>query len=172
MSLIISGTGHRPNVLKGGYQEYPKNLNPLLDIITKVISLYPVTEVQTGMALGFDTALAIAAIKLGIKLSCQIPFPDFESRWNDLAKSHYYQILDKAYNVNYVSENKPKTKQEAVNMLMLRNKVLCDNADALLSFWNGSNQGGTYNAINYVQMVYPTKNIVNLYDLYQLKIKT
>lgn len=171
MTLTISGTGHRPNSLKGGYQEYPNNLKPLIEIIISVLKLYPVTEVQSGMALGFDTALAIAAIKSGIKLSCQIPFPEFESRWNDLAKSYYYQILDKAYNVNYVSETKPKSKQEAVNMLMLRNKILCDNADALLSFWNGSNQGGTYNAINYFQMVYPTKNIVNLYDLYQLKTK-
>ena len=63
INMIVAGTGHRPNKL-GGYNN--ESFLKLVNIAEDALKQMEVTEVISGMALGWDMALAQAAINLNI----------------------------------------------------------------------------------------------------------
>jgi hypothetical protein len=61
--LIVAGTGHRPDKL-GGYSDDAFNL--LVKIAKHWLEMNKPTRVISGMALGWDQALATAAVEVDI----------------------------------------------------------------------------------------------------------
>lgn len=152
--MIISVTGHRPQDL-GGYQIIPqlyRFAETMLAISTKPEYFI------TGMALGWDQAIAEACIKLNIPFVAYIPFPGQESRWPAQAQTRYNQILYLAKEVYCVSESySPATMQE-------RNKAMVNSSDMLVALYNPEKGfGGTYNCMQYAKQI-PDYKIVNLWD--------
>jgi uncharacterized phage-like protein YoqJ len=164
--MKISGTGHRPDKLVGGWDNYDTNLTNLVELLRYTLRFLNASEVHSGMAVGFDTALAEAALFENVKLHCQIPFKTFDSRWNWKQREKYYQILDKAEYVNFVTDDEISEKGHAAFWNQKRNEILVDNCDALVVLWNGSS-GGTNNCLKYASD--KRKYIVNLWDLYFTK---
>lgn len=155
--MIIAGTGHRPDKL-GGYTEEVHE--KLVALATDWLVENPlVTTVIAGGALGWDTALAEAAIRLKRYLILALPFPGFEDRWPSESKARLYAHMAQADEHYFVRE-----AGYAAWKMQERNKWMVDHCDEVLALWNGTS-GGTSNCIAYANKV--GKPINNLWEKYE-----
>jgi uncharacterized phage-like protein YoqJ len=138
--MIICGTGHRPNKL-GGYHIYER----LVDLAKAALVHYQTEHVISGMALGWDQALAQAATELGIPWTAAIPFAGQESRWPVESQQYYHSLLEQAASTITLDQG-PFTAQ----LMQDRNEWMVNEATHVLALWNGTH-GGTYNCIRYAQ---------------------
>lgn len=141
--LIVAATGHRPNKL-GGYG--PRAELRVEEFATVWISEMRPRWMVLGMALGWDTACALACITLGVPFIAAIPFRGQEQRWPDAAQLRYHRLLNAAAEIRVVS---PRATIEAMS---LRNRWMVDNCEHLVALWNGS-PGGTKNCVQYAEVV-------------------
>lgn len=152
--MIVAGTGHRPNKL-GGYNN--ESFLKLVNIAEDALKQMEVTEVISGMALGWDMALAQAAINLNIPFVAAVPFKGYENMWQEKSKKYYYKLLTKAKRIEYICEG-----DYSPDKMQIRNEWMVDNCDIMLSMYNGDKSGGTYNCIKYITKV--DKKLINLYN--------
>lgn len=152
--MKIAGTGHRPNKL-GGYSE--EVFNHLVEIAENGLKQIKVTEVISGMALGWDMALAQAAINLNIPLIAAIPFKGQECKWNKKTQEYYNEILTKAKTIEIICEG-----EYSSDKMQIRNEWMVDHCDVLLSMYDDKKGGGTYNCVMYAKKV--GKPMINLYN--------
>lgn len=140
--MIIAATGHRPNKL-GGYSQ------PVLDkLISGAIRYLEEQKPEmaiTGMAQGWDTAWAIAALGLKIPLLCALPFEGQFSKWPIESQLLWSEIVGKANNVVFVYKG-----EYAPWKLLARNKWMVDHCDKVCALWDGSS-GGTAHCVAYAQ---------------------
>ena len=153
--MILAGTGHRPNKLIGGYSEEAHQF--LVYFIETLLITLPITSVLSGMALGFDQALAQAAINRGIPLTAVVPFKGMWTRWPPPSVSRFNSIMDKADKVVVISET------NTVAAFQLRNQYMVDHCDTLVALWDGT-PGGTANCVRYAQAVHC--NMMQLWEDY------
>lgn len=154
--MIIAGTGHRPPKL-GGYST--DVLRRLVTFATDHLDFHRPTRVISGMALGWDTALAIAATRLEIPWTAAIPFPAQPDRWPESSRARYHKLLDRAADVVTLADTySPQAMQT-------RNEWMVDHADQVWALWNGT-PGGTSNCLTYAART--ARPVVNLWDLWQL----
>ena len=153
---ILAGTGHRPDKL-GGYGVDVSTR--LVDLARAALMKYRPDEVVSGMALGWDTALALAAIELGIPLAAAVPFEGQERKWRPEQQRLFQAILARASTVVVVSPG-----GYAVWKMQVRNEWMVDRATGVLALWNGS-AGGTGNCIEYARA--RQVEIVNLWATWE-----
>lgn len=151
--MIFAGTGHRPNKLGG----YSVEVNQKL-LALALNNLEGCTKVISGMALGWDQALAHAARMKGIPFIAAVPFFGQESAWPQASQDSYHQLLKAADDVVYVCD-----KGYAPWKMQIRNEWMVDHCDTVLALWDGS-PGGTGNCMKYAQKV--NKPIKNVWDQY------
>lgn len=151
---ILAGTGHRPDkiIYKGQNAYNSKVFNILSDFIEEHLKVLNPTLVITGMALGFDQALAMACINSNIKFHAYIPCPNQDLKWTKDSKILYKNLLEKAEKQVIIS------KEYTVNCMQKRNEHMVDATDKILALFNGS-KGGTYNCIQYTN-----KPLINLWE--------
>ena len=94
--MIVAATGHRPDKL-GGYGEAVRDR--LIDGAMRYMEQEKPDEVISGMALGWDQAWAIAAIRLGIPLICALPFEGQFSKWPQESQYWWGEIVGRAARV-------------------------------------------------------------------------
>lgn len=152
--MIVAGTGHRPNKL-GGYSE--EATERLVNLAMR--NLGGATRVISGMALGWDTALALAALELEIPLTAAVPFHGQERMWPKSSQDRFHKILDQADDIVYVCD-----KGYAAWKMQVRNEYMVDKCDVLLALWDGS-EGGTGNCIKYAKKVH--RDINNIWEQYE-----
>lgn len=140
--MIIAATGHRPDKL-GGYGAHVQA--KLFKLARTYLESSGATHVISGMALGWDTAIARAALDLNLKLIAAVPFAGQASRWPQSDRATYLRLLRAAHVVHYVSE----PGYDAAKMHK-RNEWMVDTAQGLVALWNGSS-GGTANCIRYAR---------------------
>lgn len=157
--MIVAGTGHRPDKL-GGYVTPAKQ--HLFKFAHDYFRANRPEHIITGMAQGWDFALASAANTLRIPYTCAVPFLGQESRWPKDAQEFYRIMLDGAKNVVVVSDG-----DYAVWKMQTRNEWMVDNCDTVVALWNGTS-GGTGNCVAYAQKV--GKPIINVWDHYKEKL--
>lgn len=170
-NLIVMGTGHRPDKL-GGYTIYNSTILPILtNICVDVLESLPVTRVISGMALGFDTALALAAMRLDLQLICAVPYPNqLKNNVSEQDKEIYKDILDYADTygeINYITSEPPKSKSAAVSALFQRNHWMIYNSNFVLTCYNGERKGGTFEALNYIRKYGTDHYILHLWNKYK-----
>lgn len=156
MKKILAGTGHRPEKL-GGYGAGVSTR--LVDLARAALTKYQPDEVISGMALGWDTALALAAIELGIPLTAAVPFEGQERKWRPEQQETFRAILARVTTLTIVSPG-----GYAVWKMQARNEWMVDRATGLLALWNGSG-GGTCNCIEYART--SQVEIVNLWATWE-----
>ncbi|HEX8696973.1 MAG TPA: SLOG family protein [Longimicrobium sp.] len=147
--MIIAGTGHRPDKLRIGTLDgfHPAVHARLVDLARAALQREAPARVISGMALGWDTALAEAALELGIPFDAYVPFAGQESRWPEPSRRRYQGLLARAERVVIVCPG-----GYAPEKMQLRNERMVDDADFLLALWDGSS-GGTCNCIAYAEAV-------------------
>jgi len=149
----IAVTGHRPDKLLGYSASSAATLCRFAQDILRDINPY---RVFTGMALGWDTSIAEAAIHLSIPFTAVIPFAGQEKRWEDTSQLHYIDLLAKADKIVTVSDG-----GFAAWKLHKRNQYLVDHTDILVALWNGSASGTGY-TVGYARET--GKPVVNVWE--------
>ena len=142
--MRIAGTGHRPSKL-GGYS--PGLQDKLIALAKNYLSTLPEPcdhMIITGMALGWDQALAVAAIHLGFPLTCVIPFKGQEKVWPLNEQEQYHKILEHAHTAITLAE------EFSVKAMYDRNIWMVDHSDRMVALYDGSG-GGTAHCLRYAQ---------------------
>lgn len=145
-------TGHRPNKL-GGYNpgDNKELLWRLHDSVVEHIEKYEVTTWISGMALGIDQWGAKIVLKLrdtthpDLKLICAVPCKNHEKAWNKQSQKEWQDIIDKADQVVYTSED-----DYAPYLMQKRNEWMTNHSQYVLAVWDGTD-GGTGNCVKYAQ---------------------
>lgn len=153
---VIAGTGHRPNKLGGYSTDAFKNL---CHIAQEVLKELKPKLVISGMALGWDQALACAAIAENIPFAAAIPFEGQQNAWPESSRMIYSTILEKSAKKIIVCDG-----GYAAWKMQKRNEWMVDHADTIVALWDGS-IGGTANCINYAKKI--GKKIINYWDKYE-----
>ncbi len=157
MPVVTLGvTGHRPQKLGGFGTEVHVKLRKLA---RKVISHYGPGMVITGMALGWDMAVAQACVDLGVPFTAAIPFKGQESKWLNESQVLYQELLKHAAAIVVVSPG-----GYSADAMYRRNEWIVDHSTILAALWDGQPNGGTYNCLQYAK----TRNIqvVNCWKAY------
>ncbi len=139
---VIAATGHRPNKT-GGYTDAV--LDRLVSIARDYIEREQPDEAISGMAQGWDTAWALAALSAGVPLTAALPFEGQESLWPEPAQDRWTKIVDRATRVVLVNHGSYENWK-----MYSRNVWMVDNCTKLCALWNGS-AGGTANCISYAK---------------------
>ena len=159
--MIIAGTGHRPPKL-GGYKNSENVYEFAYAFLSDCLKQHQVHHIISGMALGWDQALAEAAYKIGIPFDAYVPFIGFEDNWPQLSRLQYYKLIDRAEKVHYICGLGYKSYK-----FQLRNEAMVDACDFVLALHNGT-RGGTYNTIKYAnRWCKPVVNLWNAWEQYQ-----
>lgn len=142
--LVLAGTGHRPDEL-GGYGD--EVFWKLVKVCEYGLNYTKPNLVVTGMALGFDQALAQACVEMKIPFHAYIPFVGQESRWPFASKQQYKRLLTQAEAVTAVCE-----PGFAAWKMHKRNEVMVDRSDVLLALYNpAKTSGGTFECLRYAK---------------------
>lgn len=153
--MIYAGTGHRPNKL-GGYEDSAnKRLVAFAEETLQKLSPQP-SLIISGMALGWDQALAEAATNLCIPWDAYIPFVGQEDRWPKGSRDKYHALINQARKVLAVS-----APGYAVRKMHARNERMVRACDTVLALYDGS-PGGTQACVTYAEL--KGKPIVNLWQ--------
>lgn len=141
--MIVAATGHRPAKLGGYDSESEARLYRLA--VWFLRSVKP-REAISGMALGWDTAFALAALDLDIPLAAYVPFRNQKSHWNHARQSCHAGILLSAARVLYVSE------YYSIEAMQKRNEKMVSDCTHLCALWDGSS-GGTSHCVRFANSV-------------------
>lgn len=136
----IAGTGHRPDKL-GGYT--PAAYDKVLSVAMKAIIDHQPDDIISGMALGWDQALAEAAYLLDVPFSAYIPFEGQESKWPTASRRFYRNLIAQAQKIVVCSPG-----GYDVRKMQIRNARMVDDCSYIFALWNGT-PGGTGNCIEY-----------------------
>ena len=142
--MIIAATGHRPEKL-GGYE--PDAVTRRYELALWFFQHARPEHVISGVALGWDQAVAVAAYDLGIPFTAAVPFAGQESRWPLRSQEIYRELLRVAARVVIVSEG-----GFSARAMQRRNEWVVDNCGALVALWDGSS-GGTGNCVAYAYKI-------------------
>lgn len=158
--MILAATGHRPDKLGGYCNSHAEKLYYIARdfLIAREETLRGELTIISGMALGWDTAWALAGLNLKIPLIAAVPFIGQERRWPSSAQTQYHEILDCAVEIVIVSGGGYSSEK-----MQIRNEWMVDHCEELIALWDGS-PGGTGNCIRYACKF--KKPIINLWDHY------
>jgi uncharacterized phage-like protein YoqJ len=112
----------------------------------------------SGMATGFDQALAEAALELNIPLVAAPAFPGMEAKWPTEGADRYFSILKKAVRVHYVCE-----PPYASFKFIERDKWMVNECDSLLALYNEKEKkSGTGATVRFA--VTQNKPVINVWN--------
>ena len=115
--------------------------------VSQIARKYPQATIITGGALGTDMLVATLAIKAGLKSKVYLPF-EFEThtaRWNYASKANLRWVIERS-EVRVVGSN-----QYSVKLYYRRNERMVDDADLVIAFWDGREEGGTFGCMKYAE---------------------
>ncbi|AXG66578.1 putative ssDNA binding protein [Dickeya phage vB_DsoM_JA33] len=145
--MILGFTGHRPNRLGGFTPCAKKKLYRFAHRILLKLDT-DVTIVQ-GCALGFDQAIATAAIEQGHKVISMIPYLGFNARWPVESVFELDGILNRSSEVRVCIDKETfELIDNPAFALNFRNEKIVDEADTLFALACGA-PSGTQNCVDY-----------------------
>lgn len=165
--MKIAATGHRPPRLNLAYSPEDNKLLTMFakDMLEKSMEGYDEITVISGMATGWDQAIAHAAILLCLPLIAALPFEGQESKWPKSGKDRYNAILRRAKEVVLVTKGGYDNKK-----FIVRDEWMVDHADAILALWDGEESGGTYHTVRCAEdLGIPVVNVWQQFESYAWK---
>lgn len=146
MTVTYAFTGHRPKDLgmkRGGDL---RALDERLVRFAKGVihnTLLPDAEIISGLAEGWDMAIAEAAVDCGLRLIVAVPFEGQERYWSSYSQGRYRRLRAQAHDEHVIGPF-PDTR-----FYKKRNEWMVDNGDCLGALWSGKTTGGTWHAVDY-----------------------
>jgi uncharacterized phage-like protein YoqJ len=136
-AIRIAVSGHRPKVWN-----YDPKVNTLLyDVLSERVADIMLTYdvvMLSGMALGVDTIWARIAKDLDLELHAYVPCKNQESRWFKKDQKTYFELLDYAKEVIWITDGPYKH-----GCMQARNQRMCNDADYSIIVYNGNSKSGT-----------------------------
>lgn len=166
MTKIIAATGHRPEKL-GGYSKEVSD--KLLRLATAAIAKLQTETVISGMALGWDTAIAHAAVNLKIPLIAAVPFAGQDAKWKDEDREKWEWLLFQSSKIIFVDTLKeyqvegvePRRYHPA--KMHKRNEWMIDNSNHVLALFDPTTEkGGTFECMKYAESL--DREILNAWN--------
>ncbi len=156
----VAGTGHRPQKLLG----FGARADSILRRFTRarLEALRP-KRVISGMALGWDQALATAAVDLGIPFVAAVPFEGQEARWPESSQRELAALIARAAKVVIVSPGSFSGRS-----MQARNEWMVERCDLLLAVYDGS-PSGPGNCIRFADGC--GRDILNLWTSWQVFVR-
>lgn len=156
--LIYTATGHRPNKLGGWKPETDVELVKLAAwwLLPKKKEIHMVIS---GMALGWDLAIAEAAISLGIDVFAAIPCYGQDVMWARSQRDRYAAIRSACVGERIVHEG-----SYTDSCMQERNVWMVNACDEIVALYDGT-AGGTANCIGYADKKW--KPINNLWAYWE-----
>jgi len=130
--LSVAVTGHQPPMLGGYGRDVASRLKALA---AAWLSVARPREVVSGMAAGWDEAVAEAAIDLGIPLVAALAFKDQCAQWPQDALERHKRLLMRASETYVYSEGK------AHGCWTRRDRWVIERGDVVLALWSGVDSG-------------------------------
>lgn len=149
--MIVAATGHR------AWAE--PSLTALYNLARfSLQQLVRPDTVISGMALGWDIAVAKAAMAEGIPVIAAVPFAGQEKRWPQTSRDEYENILRQCKEVRIVSGGSYSPRK-----MHLRNQWMVNKCDLLLAFYDEEKlTGGTAACVAYANKI--GRKIYNVYS--------
>lgn len=142
--LALGVTGHRLHLLPGYAGETSRHLRAtLIELAMAKLEEWHPDVVLTGMATGWDMAMASAAMLCNVPYRAYVPFLGQERLWSNTDKGQYRDLLDEAEDVRVFS---PVQTNSAYHD---RDRALVDDSDRLLALWLGDPDTGTGQTLTY-----------------------
>lgn len=140
--MIVAFTGHRPN--RG---RLPSDAPSQMRVVMRWLhgAYGERLHVISGMAQGWDTLAAKAAVELGVPFTAALPWAGHGGGW---PADHRDQLRDlcalgeRTVVVCDTPVYRPWVYQK-------RDEWMVDNSELLISAWDGIRTGGTWNTIRY-----------------------
>lgn len=149
--MIISCTGHRT-------LSHP--LDEVIETFGWFLQNFKPKYVITGMAIGFDQAVALACLKYEVPFEAAVPFIGQESLWPEDTQAAYREILALAQKTTVVSPGK-----YAAWKMHARNAYMVNNGNLVVAYCKpNTTSGGTYQAVKLAQST-KGKHMINMFDL-------
>ncbi len=156
---ILAATGHRPDKLLGYSTKAANTLCKFaISYLEEKLAENQDIHLISGMALGWDTAWAKAALELDIPVTLAIPFVGQEKWWFKSSQDEYTSLLDKVPTRQVVVVS---PGGYAPWKMEVRNRWMVDNCTTLIALFDGT-PGGTMNCITYANK--KDKPWINLWD--------
>ena len=149
--LSVAVTGHQPFLLGGYGDEVAVRLR---DLAGAWLADHRPREVVSGLAAGWDTAVASAALLTGIPLVAALAYRKQASHWPAEAAEQHESFVAAASEVFVYSEEKSH------GCYSRRDRWVLERSDLVLALWSGAD-GGTARAISHAESL--GKPIVNLW---------
>lgn len=149
-------TGHRPSDLGTSTASAKEALRKAIEDAIQ----HGATNFITGGAIGVDTYAAQLVIEAkatnpNIKLYIAVPFRGFTKYWSDAQRAEYADTIRKCDGFKIVCD-KPSKRAYHV-----RNHFMVDRADAVIAYWSGKRNGGTFATVQYALQTKTT--VINCY---------
>jgi len=152
--MIVAGTGHRPGKV-GGYGE--DAFMRLVGVAEGWLRSNPnVSEVISGMALGWDQALAQAAINVGVPFAAYVAFVGQEGKWPASSQAKFHALCKRASRVVVCASG-----GYAVSKMQTHSERMVEDSNMVLALWDGT-PSGTKNCVDYARSV--GREIVNVWQ--------
>jgi uncharacterized phage-like protein YoqJ len=139
--VIITGIAHSPQRL---LERSLLPSNELVYLASKALKVYDATRLITSLELGWEQALAKAAVELKIPFVVAFPFPGRDSTWDREIRILYYELLSRADEVYQVNDTFSETSLYECRCWQT------DQADLVLALWDYEFDNDTvFDAIHY-----------------------
>lgn len=126
--LTLGVTGHRLHLLPGYAGASSQRLrSTLLELAMDRLEDWCPDLVITGMATGWDMAVAAACMFRNVPFRAYVPFKGQEKLWSDIDKQMYFSLLDEAEDVRIFS---PVQNNAAYHQ---RDRAIVDDSSRMLA---------------------------------------
>lgn len=150
--MIHAFTGHRPPTI---WEENPYSIENHLLLVSfacHILRKHNVEEAISGMALGWDQAVADACILLGIPFIAAIPFKNHGNNWPKASRDHHAELLKSA------------KKVETCKGYIHRDHWMVDHGQKLIALDKGLPESGTGQTVEYARVKIGAENIIHVWQ--------
>jgi len=137
--MIFGVTGHRD------LDQQPGELRWFARLLVTAMVQRGCTEIITGMARGFDLAIAQACADSGVPFIAAIPFIQQPLNWEQADRTDWERLTREAKEV-YLAGPYPQN-----TFYFARNKWIVDHSEQLWSLYDGRGHGGTQHCTLYAE---------------------
>jgi uncharacterized phage-like protein YoqJ len=151
VGMYVAATGHRPQKLTEHCRWTPyseQTREALVGLARQWLQHNKPEVVISGMALGWDQAVARAAVIERIPFVAALPFKGQHMRWPIREQAQYEELLQASSEIHFICELEVLSDSAVAVAMQKRNEWMVDHCDHVLALWSGS-FGGTANCIRY-----------------------
>jgi hypothetical protein len=147
--VIVTATGHRLHLLPGyrGDGSSGPLRATLVEVALDTLEEWSPDLLITGMATGWDMAMAIAAMIRNTPFHAYLPFEGQARNWSRTDQDAYRGLLDEAEDVRVISSTESRRAYYERDVAMV--DALTGPEDRLLALWLGDPNSGTAITIDY-----------------------